>query len=74
MHLNDCKGCPLLVGCRFRKNKDILKNLECPCSTCLIKMKCINPCDRYDDFCEEFQRAFRGKINAQPIIFLQNGL
>lgn len=74
MYVFDCKGCIVyesnkrLVyrkysGCRFSRSQHILKEMkkECPCMTCLLKMKCFDACDRYEEFCESFDNTFRGK-------------
>ena len=50
--MTNCKGC-LTVQCRYTTYsgyKTETGMIECPCSTCLIKMVCRMECDPYMEF------------------------
>ena len=53
--MNQCKGCN---GCYLEDRRHIYFLLgqidkECPCSMCLVKVTCINPCEAYFKFWEK---------------------
>lgn len=54
------KGC---IGCESNDNCDYMDAIEfsidCPCKTCLVKVKCVEGCDIYIDHFHTFKPKLR---------------
>jgi hypothetical protein len=47
-----CQGCDSLAGvyCTVRVQPLINDNIQCPCTTCVVKGICKSPCPEYNNF------------------------
>lgn len=57
-----CDGCETYRGpgeyfdCSYHKNN---QDGSCPCSNCIVKVMCGDPCDKYDDWVDEKDPNYR---------------
>lgn len=61
-----CKGCFTYSNCDLQCSiKPITNGIRCPCSTCIIKMMCNEPCDKLHQYRGGY---YIDKANIKPKI------
>lgn len=63
----DWKDCRYLIGHGYLQFHEIKK---CPCIDCIIKMMCVEPCDKYNEVVELGESRRDREISQQRIFDL----